>query len=113
MGSYRPAFTISSKMGVVLFLAFLAINQCLAGPAPDTFYHHYRSPSVSWSVVSSGSPLPSSFKSFINQKSPSTLQNIFTRQPLTQPFFIPVSTPSTISMEHYGQNIRKWKSPED
>jgi len=27
--------------------------------------------------------------------------------------FIPVSTPSTISMEHYGQNIRKWKSPED
>merc|ERR1712096_36488 len=86
MGSYRPAFTISSKMGVVLFLAFLAINQCLAGPAPDTFYHHYRSPSVSWSVVSSGSPLPYSFKSFINQKAPSTLQNIFPRQPLIQPF---------------------------
>merc|ERR1712183_990560 len=86
LDSYRPAFTISSKMGVVVFLAFLVINQCLAGPAPDTFYHHYRSPSVSWSVVSSGSPLPSSFKSFINQKAPSTLQNIFTRQPLIQPF---------------------------
>merc|ERR1712096_318021 len=87
MGSYRPAFTASSKMGVVVFLAFLVINQCLAGPAPDTFYHHYRSPSVSWSVISSGSPLPSSFKSFINQKAaPSTLQNIFPRQPLIQPF---------------------------
>merc|ERR1712183_331362 len=87
LDSYRPAFTISSKMGVVVSLAFLVINQCLAGPAPDTFYHHYRSPSVSWSVVSSGSPLPSSFKSFINQKAaPSTLQNIFPRQPLIQPF---------------------------
>jgi len=28
-------------------------------------------------------------------------------------FFIPVSTPSAISMEHSGQNIRKWKSSED
>merc|ERR1719186_819768 len=65
-------------MGVVVFLAFLVINQCLGGPAPDTFYHHYRSPS--------GSRLPSSFKSFINHKAPSTLQNIFPRQPLIQPF---------------------------